>query len=250
MARIDDYLEEALRLLPPKPDDTAKQDLKKRYSELVSQKVALALAEELRQRGLPETRPAGEGDLGDSGAERQMAGGLGAKKVDVTWATEESGLLLAISIKTINFRDTRTRNFQKNLNNRRGDMLIEGVTLHRRFPYAILAGFFFLDKGAAVDGTERRKSTFRNAHNRLQLFTGRNDPAGREEQFERFYLILLDATPAAVTLRPFAVGAPSDELQMGEILDDLLRLVAQRNPDFYEFVEGENKGEGYLQAAY
>src|SRR3546814_5928739 len=75
-----------------------------------------------------------------SGAERRMAGGIGAKKVDVTWATEESGLLLGISIKTINFRDVRTRNFQKSLTNRRGDMLIEAVTLHRRFPYAVLAG--------------------------------------------------------------------------------------------------------------
>lgn len=44
-----------------------------------------------------------------------MAGGIGAKKVDITWATEEAGLLLAVSIKTINFRDGRTGNFQKNL---------------------------------------------------------------------------------------------------------------------------------------
>ena len=63
-----------------------------------------------------------------------MAGGIGAKKVDVTWATEEGGLLLGVSIKTINFRDRKTGNFQKNLTNRRGDMLFEAVTLHRRFP--------------------------------------------------------------------------------------------------------------------
>ncbi|MEZ5587760.1 MAG: hypothetical protein R3E46_11880 [Sedimenticolaceae bacterium] len=42
-----------------------------------------------------------------------MAGGIGAKKVDVTWATEEGGLLLGISIKTINFRDNKTKNFQR-----------------------------------------------------------------------------------------------------------------------------------------
>ena len=78
-----------------------------------------------------------------SGAERRMDGGLGAKKVDVTWATEHSGLLLAISIKTVNFRDRKTANFQKNLTNRRNDMLFESTTLHRRFPYAALGGFFF-----------------------------------------------------------------------------------------------------------
>jgi hypothetical protein len=238
MARIDDLLAEALKLLPAKPDDGAKQDAKKRYSELVSQKVALAVAAELRNRGLKEARPAGEGELGDSGAERRMAGGLGAKKVDVTWATEESGLLCAISVKTINFRDSKTKNFQKNLINRRGDMLMEAVTLHRRFPYAVLAGFFFLDKDAAHDATTKRRSTFINAHARLQLFTGRNDPAGREEQFERFYLILLDASPMAVSLRAFAVGDPENEVPLSDIIDDVLKMAAQRNPDFYEFVDG------------
>lgn len=142
-------------------------------------------------------------------------------------------------MKTINFRDRNTGNFQKNLINRRGDMLMEAVTLHRRFPYAVLAGFFFLDKDAADDATSKRRSTLINAHNRLQLFTGRSDPAGREEQFERFYLILLDASPASVALRPFAVGEPEIELTFDEIVGDLLKLVSQRNPDFYEFVNGE-----------
>lgn len=238
MARIDDLLSEALKLLPQKPGDAAAQSEKKRYSELVSQKVALALADELRHRGLKEARPAGEGELGDSGAERRMAGGLGAKKVDVTWATEESGLLCAISVKTINFRDSKTKNFQKNLINRRGDMLMEAVTLHRRFPYAVLAGFFFLDKEAANDGTAKRRSTFVNAHARLQLFTGRDDPAGREEQFEHFYLILLDASPSSVGLQAFAVGQAETPIPMSDIVDDVLKMVAQRNPDFYEFVDG------------
>jgi len=238
MARIDDLLSEALKHLPAKPDDSAQQAQKKRYSELVSQKVALAIADELRHRGLKEARPAGEGELGDSGAERRMAGGLGAKKVDVTWATEEAGLLLAISVKTINFKDPRTRNYQKNLINRRGDMLMEAVTLHRRFPYAVLAGFFFLDKGAASDGTEKRRSTFINAHSRLQLFTGRGDPAGREEQFERFYLLLLTASPDAVDIQCFKVGDPDVSVPLSDVLDDLLCLVTQRNPDFYELRDG------------
>jgi hypothetical protein len=239
MARIDDLLSKALKQLAGKPKDEASQAEKKRYSELVSQAVAVALADELRKRGLKEARPAGADDLADSGAERRMAGGLGAKKVDVTWATEESGLLLAISVKTINFRDKKTKNFQKNLINRRGDMLMEAVTLHRRFPYAVLAGFFFLDKGAEHDGTGKRRSTLLNAHSRLQLFTDRNDPAGREEQFERFYLLLLDASPKSVSIRAFKVGDPKNTIPLEEILNDLLRLVAQRNPDFYEFVDNE-----------
>lgn len=167
-----------------------------------------------------------------------MAGGLGAKKVDVTWATEEAGLILAISIKSINFRDSRTKNFQKNLVNRRGDMLMEAVTLHRRFPYAVLGAFFFLDKDAENDQTGRRKSTFINAHARLRLFTGRNDPADRDEQFERFYLMLLDVSSTVAQVRTYEVGKPLASLALSDVLDDLLKMTAERNPDFYEFEAG------------
>ena len=238
MARVDDLLEAALKGLAAKPADTALQSDKKRYSERVSEAVAQALAAELRRRGLKEARPAPPGVMDSSGAERRMAGGLGAKKVDVTWATAEAGLLLAISVKSISFRDSRTGNYQKNLVNRRGDMLMEAVTLHRRFPYSVLAGFFFLDSGAEADNTNRRKSTYINAHARLRLFTGRNDPAGRDEQFERFYLLLLEATPSAVDIRAYEVGKPDTPIPLDQILNDLLSLVAERNPDFYEVENG------------
>lgn len=238
MARVDDLLSAALMGLGDKPADTAAATVKKRYSELVSAATATAIAEELRQRGLREARPAPPGVLDSSGAERRMAGGIGAKRVDVTWATEESGLLLGISIKSINFRDQRTQNFQKNLTNRRGDMLFEGVTLHRRFPYSVLGGLFFLDAGAEHDGTGRRRSTFLNTHNRLKLFTGRNDPGGRDEQYEHLYIVLLQASAASANFRVFCVGDPDNEVPLDRALEDLLRATAVRNPDFYEFDNG------------
>lgn len=235
---IEERFVAALRTLPPKPPDTAPQPDKKAYSEKLSAVIALACAAELRERGMSAARPAPPGHLDTSGAERRMAGGIGAKKVDVTWATEESGLIFGISVKTISFRDSRTNNYQKNLTNRRGDMLIESVTLHRRFPYAVLAGFLFLDKGAAEDATERRRSTFENAHTRLRIFTGRSDPAGRDEQFERLYLLLLGANPFQPHLEIFHVGAPEQPLSLAAVFDDLVRLVAERNPDFYEYNDG------------
>lgn len=234
MARVDDLLEAALKAIPAKPADSAPAPLKKRYSEQVSNAIAPALAEELRLRGMAGARPGPPGVVGLSGAERRMAGAIGAKKVDVTWATEESGLLLALSIKTINFRDSRTGNFQKNLTNRRGDLLYEAVTLHRRFPYAVLGGFLFLDKDAASDNTGTRRSTFINADSRLRLFDGRNDPAGRDEQYERLFIVLLDATPFAASVEVFRVGDPQTPVSLASALDDIITLVAERNPDFYE----------------
>lgn len=240
MARADDLLTRALQTLPPKPGDTAAQADKKRYSEQVSEVVAQAFAEELRQRGMEEARPAPPGELDASGAERRMSGGIGAKKVDVTWATEESGLLLAISVKSINFRDGRTANYQKNLTNRRGDMLFEAVTLHRRFPYAVIAGVFFFDKGAADDGTERRSSTFNNANHRFQMFSGRTDPSGRDEQYEQMFLVLLDSDTTPPSTRLFAVGEGAPvPIELSVAFDRLVKTVADRNPDFYECVNGD-----------
>ena len=141
---------------------------------------------------------------------------------------------MAISIKSINFRDRKTKNFQKNLVNRRGDALIEAVTLHRRFPYSVLACFFFLDKGAAEDHTPKRRSTFLNAHARLRMFLGRSDPADRDEQYERMYLLLLDAGKRKHSIRAYAVGDPAQPLGLEKVFDDLMVLVAERNPDFYE----------------
>lgn len=244
MAAPDDFLSAALKTLGEKPKDPARRATKQKYSQQVSEKTALAIAEELRQRGLDGARPALPGDLGLSGAERRMAGGIGAKRVDVTWATEESGLLLAISIKSINFRDQRSKNFQKNLTNRRGDMLFESVTLHRRFPYAVLGGFLFLDKDAEHDATDKRRSTFLNAHDRFRLFTGRPDPGGRDEQYEQLYVALMDANPFAPTIRIFLAGDPLAEVPIADALDRLVAAVAERNPDFYEYVNGKIQAPG------
>jgi hypothetical protein len=242
-----DLLLEVLRALPPKPSDSAKQAEKKRYSELLSQQVALGLAAELRRLGLAETRPAPATQTGlgiqkdKSGAERRMAGGIGAKKVDVTWATEESGLLFAVSIKSINFKDAGTQNLQKNLTNRRGDMLFETVTLHRRFPYAVVVGFFFLSHEATLDATSRRKSTFLNAHQRLKLFTGRNDPSGRDEQLERLYIVLLDPDHASPGVDVFLAGDPEKTVSLNDAILEWMDLIVERNPDFYEIIEGKLK---------
>ena len=124
-------------------------------------------------------------------------------------------------------------NYQKNLINRRGDMLVEAVTLHRRFPYAVLGGFMLFDKGADEDGSKLRAPTFRNAHRAFRIFTGRSDPTGRDEQYERLYLALVAASPFQQTVRLTLAGKPADDVTLDAAIDDFLRLVVERNPDFY-----------------
>jgi len=239
MSKVDRLLSDILDAMPEKPSEDAEQADKKRYSEQLSARLAIAFAQHLRDSGLEDARPAPPGIVGVSGAERRMSGGIGAKKVDVTWATAESGLILAISVKTINWRDKKTNNYQKNLVNRRGDMLMEAVTLHRRFPYAVLCGMLFLDIGAASDGTEKRESTFLNANHRLQLFTGRDDPADRDEQFERLYIGLFDADNKTLPFAFYAVGDSQNAVPADAIFRDLLELTAKRNPDLYSIEDGK-----------
>ncbi|WP_228452401.1 hypothetical protein [Rathayibacter toxicus] len=238
MSRFDDRLLAAIRAAGPKPLDDRRQSDKKNWNQRLSDNLAQAIGAELRDRGMDTALPAEPGEVGASGAERRLAGGIGAKKVDVTWATEESGLIFAVSVKSIMFRDGSSKNFQKNLTNRRGDLLVEAVTLHRRFPYAVLAAFFFIDAAAEHDGTARRKSTFENAFPRLRLFTRRPDPSGREEQFERFYLILLDANSFAPSIRAFEVHDGETEVNLDSALDEMIELIGERNFDLYDGTDG------------
>jgi hypothetical protein len=244
VARIDHLVIAAVKAAGPKPADTAPQAQKGPWGNAISNTLARAIAQELRERGMAGARPGEPGEVGLSGAERRLAGGLGAKKVDVTWATEESGLMLACSVKTIMFRDGVGGHFQKNLTNRRGDLLFESTTLHRRFPYAVVAGFFFLDAGAATDDTPRRNSTFENVFPRFRLFTRRADPADREEQFERLYVLLIDSNPFAPTVVCFEVNDPHTSVDLETAFDELIALTAERNFDMYE-----TPGDGTIRRA-
>jgi hypothetical protein len=235
---VDERLLETLRALLPKPADTVGRETKQRFSQRVSDAAALVLAGQLRVLGLKGTFPSSD-NITRVGAERRLAGGIGAKRVDVSWATEQSGLLLGLSIKSINFRDGRSGNFQKNLTNRRGDLLFESVTLHRRFPFAVLGGFLILDAGAESDGTARRKSTFANAGYHLRLFRGRRDPAGREEQYEELFISLFDADPVNPTLRTYGGEELATPTTLDAALQTLIERLAERNSDFYEPVAGQ-----------
>lgn len=232
-------LAKALTDIGPKPGEDARASDKKRYSERMSAAVAQVVSGALLERGLTGARPSLPGESGISGAERRMAGGIGNKKVDVTWATEESGLMLAFSIKCITSRDAVTKNYQRNFTNRRGDMLFEAVTLHRRFPYATLVGLFIFDEGAASDATDRRASTFDNAHRGLSLFSGRVDPSGREEQYEKLYVGLASASASTPTVTFSEAGAPEQRLDLDQLIQASLEIVVARNSDSYRYHDGK-----------
>jgi hypothetical protein len=71
------------------------------------------------------------------------------------------------------------------------------------------------------------------------MFTGRLDPAGRPEQYERLYIVLVDAGPSAAWYEVYGVGEPAKPITLEDAFMELLELLAERNPDFYEVIDGK-----------
>ena len=112
-------LVDAVRAAGLRPLPSATRAEKKRYSEVLSAALAEEVADGLRNAGFPAVRP-----LRGGPGEKAFQGGLGPKKVDVSYSDERHGLLLAVSIKTIT-----SPPFGKNLKNRFSDLCTEAITL-------------------------------------------------------------------------------------------------------------------------
>jgi hypothetical protein len=180
----------------PIPSDAAIQAEKKRYSERLSRHLAEEVADGLRSVGFPNVKP-----LRGLPGEKEFQGGLGPKKVDVSYADERHGLLLAVSIKSINFAP-----FGKNLKNRFGDLCTEAITLHMRFPYSVVCMLFALPTASNEDVTRGRiTSTFRRATRLFGTIGGRRDYTDPGEKFENVTMILF---------RPVTPSGPDPEVRL------------------------------------
>jgi hypothetical protein len=199
------------------PDGDAPQKIKKAYAEALSHKLAVQVAAGMREIGFPGVKPL----LGHPG-EKAFQGGLGSKKVDVSYSDEQHGLILAVSIKSICFPP-----FGKNLKNRFGDLCTEAIGLHMRFPYASVCMLFAFPEAADQDlSPKRRKSTFRRAAKLFTTVSGRKDYTDADEKFEwvallRFRPMTAAGPPAAVTLVDAMTEAEMSEEQFFQKLKEL-----------------------------
>jgi hypothetical protein len=206
------------------PDDKAKQHIKKRFSEQLSSHLAVEVGEGLTAQGFPNVKPVRNG-----AGEKAFQGGLGPKRVDVSFADEQNGLLLAVSIKTISFSP-----FSKNLKNRFADLCTEAITLHMRFPYAVVCALFAFPITANQDVTPNRKvSTFQRAMNLFRTIDGRREYTDPGEKFENVTMMLYqpnkDDSSQAVHVTLFDAHT-GNELTEEEYFQDIRRLYNQRNP--------------------
>lgn len=204
------------------PADGASREVKKAYSETLSRHLAEEVAAGLRSAGFPKVRP-----LRGGPGEKEFQGGLGPKKVDVSYSDEQHGLLLAVSIKTISFAP-----FGKNLKNRFGDLCTEAITLHMRFPYSVVCALFAFPAACDEDFKKRRSlSTFKVATRLFSTIGGRREYTDPGEKFEDVTMMLFQPVSAEGQPQVRLVDAQSEEeISEADYFGNLLAIYNRRNP--------------------
>lgn len=204
------------------PLDSAPQPTKKRYSEILSKHLAEETADGLRSLGFPGVRP-----LRGGPGEKAFQGGLGPKKVDVSYSDDQHGLHLAVSIKSISFAP-----WGKNLKNRFSDMCTEAITLHMRFPYSVVCGLFAMPVRSDRDITlARTVSTFRRATALFSTISGRTEYTDPGEKFENMSMLLFQPVEPGTDPRVTVVDCETGENRTEEeYFHALLKIFSRRNP--------------------
>ena len=214
---------DAVKVAGPYPASDAPREQKKRYAELLSKALAPEVAACLRELNLPGVKP-----FRDQPGEKAFQGGLGPKRVDVSYSDEQHGLLLAVSIKSITAPP-----FGKNLKNRFGDLCTEAITLHMRFPYSVICCLFAFPHEADLDVTPGRPvSTFRRALRLMSTISGRDEYTDPGEKFEQVTMMLFQpVTEECETpwVRLFDAESGA-EVTEREYFAGLLKLFNDRNP--------------------
>lgn len=217
---------------------------KKNYAETLSRALSQRFADALRKTF--------EGILPDReglGQESRARTGKGLKKLDVNYSTVELGLGLGVSIKTINFRDPRTKRYTKNYTRVDNELRAEAADYHERQPYAVLCAIVFLPLDACDDGGRVAPSSFGQA---IQIFRprgGREKPVDDPTLFERILIGLYDAEAGNfgrvgffdVKEAPPRIGRPRTLKSFSEAIDSIVDAYDNRNKIKFEWADGETE---------
>jgi len=165
---------------------SASQAEKKNFAQAFSDILAMRVANGLRPQ-FPGILPRPDG----SGLESKARSAKGFKQLDVNYSTIQLGLGLGVSIKTLNFRDGKSKRYTKNFSRIDNELRAEAQDYHIRQPYAVLSAIVFLPIDAAFDATTRSSSSFGQAVQGIFRFrTGRAGPEDLSEKMEQVFIAL------------------------------------------------------------
>jgi hypothetical protein len=179
----------ALDEAEPKPPDAAGQSAKTQFAVRLSNALAKLLADALRPR-FPGILPGPGGE----GIEAPAAAASGSKRLDVNFSTSEKGLGLGVSVKTISFRDPKSKRYTHNMKRVDEELLAEAIDYHVRQPYAVLIGLYFLPADGCDDGKDR--SSFGSWVAKLFSRAGRQGPEHHPELVERIFVGIYESEGA------------------------------------------------------
>jgi hypothetical protein len=217
---------------------------KKNYAERLSRALSQRFADALRKL-FDGILPNADG----IGQESRARTGKGLKKLDVNYSTVELGLGLGVSIKTINFRDARSRRYTKNYTPVDNELRAESADYHERQPYAVLCAVIFLPKDACDDGRGRTPSSFGQA---IQIFrhrAGREKPVDDSTLFERILVGLYDTEAISFGLvayfdvmdAPPRTGQPRTLKTFSEAIESIVDAYDSRNKIKFKWADGETE---------
>lgn len=203
-----------------------KRNFAQRLSTCLAQKIADALRSKFKGI-LPD----------EKGAKHESRSGSasGLKKIDVNYSNPQIGLGLAVSIKTVNFKDEKTGRFTKNIKRLDGELRAEAQDCHARQPYAVLAALIFLPEEAAHDSNA--KSSLRHAWDVFERRGGRTSTAAETSLFERIWICVYNSDKSdfgrvacfdTANEMP-ATGLPGEHSNLSEVIGQIERAFGTRN---------------------
>lgn len=178
-------IHQSLVAAAPRPAELASQADKKNYAERLSRALASQFADALRKDFIGVT-PDPDGKRQEAPARTSK----GFKKLDVNYSTPELGLGLGVSIKTLNFRDSRSKRYTKNYTRIDNELRAEANDYHQRQPYSVLIAVVFLPADCCEDGLKGHPSSFGQA---VRIFRNRSNRHTAQDPSELFEKIFLGA---------------------------------------------------------
>jgi hypothetical protein len=212
---------------------------KKNYAQNLSTELALMVAACLRPHyKKARVTPKEDG----TSLEFSIGAKIDSKKTDAGVWDDAAGLILGVSIKTYSFRDfhgeTKTKEahlgrYQRNVKRNDLELRDEADVLHRRQPYAVLFGLFFMPQDACWDGISGH-SSFAHAVFTFRKRAGRDSAdAVRSDLFEKIYIGLFTDDGAVeffdVDQAPPRNQPPKNTISLAELIDVMRTAVVVRN---------------------
>lgn len=220
------------------------QAAKKNFAERLSRELAQEVANRLRRK-FPGITPTEDG----KGHERRTKSAKGMKRLDVNYSTQDLGLGVGVSIKTVTALDGKSKRYTKNYTRIDNELRAEAKDYHQRQPYAVMIALIFLPEDACGDGSDRTPSSFGAAVRCFRYRANRRNPTNEEELFERVFVACYRVgrpgrTPGAtwffdVMRAPPKRGLPvqKDRLNIGDVIEEIERTFQNRSDPPFEWAD-------------